>query len=187
MLPIGFIFIAVLMRLVGGASYLIAVIKGRAQPYPLSWLLWSLTPMIAFAAEIGAGVGLASLVTLALGITPLAVFITAMIKNPKWLKLDALNIICGLAALGGIWLWVITDTPALAIIIAILADLFASLPTIRKTLKKPKTEYAPAYLMSALAMIITLLTIQSWSFATFAFPVYVMIINLYMVWIIARR
>lgn len=187
MLPIGFIFVAVVLRLIGGAAYLSAVIRGKAQPYPLSWLLWSITPMIAFAAEISAGVGISSLVTLALGVTPLLVFITAMIKNPRWLKLDALNIICGLIAIGGIALWLITDTPVLAIVISIIADFFSGLPTIRKTIKKPKSEYAPAYFMSALAMVVTLLTISSWSFATWAFPAYVLVVNSFMVWIITRR
>lgn len=186
MLPIEFIIIAVAMRLLGGVSYLRAVIRGKAHPYPLSWLLWSITPMIIFAAEIQAGVGMQALVTLALGVSPLLVFIVSMIKNPRALKLDTLNIMCGLIAVAGIGLWYITDTPAVAIIISIIADIFSAIPTIRKAFKKPKTEHAPTYMLSAGSMIITLLTITEWTFATYAFPVYVLAINLLILWTIKR-
>lgn len=187
MLPVGFIFVAVALRLIGGFAYLSAVIRGKAQPYPLSWLLWGITPMIAFAAEINVGVGPSSLVTFTLGVTPLMVFISAMLKNPKWLKLDALNMVCGLIAVGGIILWLLTDEPVLAIVISIIADFFSGLPTIRKTIKRPRSEYAPTYLMSALAMVVTIFAVQSWSFAAGAFPIYVLTVNLFMVWIITTR
>lgn len=187
MIPIGFLAVAVAIRLLGGFSYLRAVITGKAQPYPLSWLLWGITPMITFAAEVSAGVGWRSAVTFALGLTPLLVFIVSMIKNPKWLKLDTLNVVCLLASLGGIALWMATDNPLVAIVVAIIADTFSAVPTIRKTIKNPKSEYAPSYMLSVLSMVITMLTITEWTFAVYAFPVYVLTINSFMVLLITGR
>jgi hypothetical protein len=176
-LPVGFIFVAAAMRLIGGVSYLRATIRGTAQPYPLSWLLWGITPMIAFAAELRAGVGLPALVTLALGISPLLVFAVAMIKNHRSFTIDRLNALCCLVAIIGIALWFITDEPVLAISFSILADIFSAIPTIRKIVKQPKSEHMPTYLISASSMVITLLAIKQWSFAATAFPAYVLTIN----------
>lgn len=187
MLPIWFIAIAVAIRLLGGFSYLRAVVTGRARPYPLSWLLWAITPMITFAAELSSDVGWRSVVTFALGFTPLMVFVVSMIKNPKSLKLDALNVACVLLALSGIGLWLITDNPIIAIVVAIIADIFSAVPTIRKTIADPKSEYAPTYALSILSMAVTLLTITDWTFAAYAFPTYVMLMNTFMVAIIKGK
>lgn len=180
-LPIEFIFVAAAMRLVGGASYLRATIKGVAKPYPLSWLLWGITPMIAFAAELRAGVGLSALVTLALGVSPLLVFIVAMIKNHRSFTVDLLNGLCCLVAIVGIVLWYVTDEPILAISFSIAADICSAVPTVRKIFRLPYSEYVPSYLISVGSMVITLLAVQQWSFVAVAFPVYVLVINLLIV------
>lgn len=169
------------MRLVGGMSYLKATLSGKAQPNPLSWLLWGITPMIAFAAEIKAGVGLPALVTFALGLSPLLVFVSVMHKNPKLFHLDGLNVICAIVAIAGIVLWRTTANPLTAIVMALLADFVSAMPTIRKTWLKPFSEYRPGYFISACSMIITLLTIKNWTFATYAFPVYILLINFFLV------
>lgn len=184
MLPIWFIYVAAMLRLLGGLAYLRATLQGKALPNPLSWLLWSATPMIAFFAELSAGVGIAALVTLALGISPLLVFVATIYKNPRLFKLDRFNATCALLAITGIVLWVLTDHPQLAIALAILADIASSLPTIKKTIHRPHTEYAPTYAISAFSMILTLLTIRSWSFASAAFPIYILTINIYIVFLI---
>lgn len=81
MLPVWFIYIASGMRIAGGLAYLRSTIKGATRPNPVSWMLWSIIPLIAFAAELQASVGPIAYVTLALGISPVLVFATIMIKN----------------------------------------------------------------------------------------------------------
>jgi hypothetical protein len=184
MLPIGFIYVAAAMRLGGGLAYLRATVRGQAKPNPLSWLLWGVTALIAFFAEISAGVGIAAIVTLALATSPLMVFVAAMFKNPRSLTFDRLNLLCGLLAVTGIVIWRITSQPEIAIIVAILADIASSFPTIFKTIRRPKTEYAPTYAISALSMIVMLLTVRNWSFVAVAFPTYVLVINFFMVGLI---
>lgn len=186
MLPYYFIYIAVFIRLLGGVSYLRATLDGRARPNPLSWFFWGTTPIIAFFAEISAGVGLPALATLALGISPLAVFVAVMYKNPRLFQLDAFNLLCGILAILGIILWRATENPDTAIMLAIIADIASVLPTLRKIWRFPNSEHSPTYLMSASSMTLVLFTIQQWNFATFAFPVYVLCINLFILWFIGQ-
>jgi len=175
------------MRLSGGLAYFVATLKGRAKPDPVSWLLWGIVPIIAFAASLQAGVGSVAVVTLALGISPLLVFAAAMYKNHRSLRLTGFNLICVIIALIGIFLWLTTHDPNLAIGAMILADFSSSLPTIKKSWLTPKTEFSPTYLISASSMIITLLTITNWQFAAIAYPIYVLFMNLLIFSLITRK
>lgn len=177
---------AIALRLIAGASYIIATIKGRAQPNPISWLLWGIMPVIAFVASIQAGVGHVALTTLALGVTPILVFFVAMIKQPRSLKLTGFNLACIIIALIGIIIWQFTQQPTLAILMMVLADFFSSLPTIRKAWHKPSSEFPYSYFLSALSMVMTLLAISHWDFASLAYPVYVLSIN-FLIFCLAMR
>lgn len=189
MLPNFFIYIAIAIRLFGGSLYLRATLNGRAQPSPISWLLWGTTPIIAYAAELSAGVGLPALATLALGVTPMAVFLAAMHKNPQTLRLDTTNIICIVLALLGIALWRASNEPNIAILMMIFIDTVSCWPTMRKIWRLPKSEYIPTYLLSMTSMAVTLLTIKTWNFATYGFPAYILFMNGFLVlyMLLARR
>lgn len=186
MLPIWFIYIAMALRLSAGFTYLVATLRGKARPDPVSWLLWAIIPMIAFAAELQAGVGMTALVTFTLGLSPLLVFTATIFKNPRSFQLKGLNLICVIIALIGIVLWATTKNPLLAILFMMIADFSSSLPTVKKSLVDPKSEFSPSYLISALSMVITLLTVTDWRFAVIAFPIYVLVMNL-LIFLLASR
>ena len=187
MLPIWIIYIAVAMRLGGSLAYLRATLSGRAKPDPVSWLLWGIIPIIAFIAEVQAGVGLAAIITLAVGISPLIVFCAAMYKNRYSFKLRGFNLICVIMAVVGIAIWTVTSDPFLAITLMILADIASTLPTIIKTIKNPKSEFAASYLVSSLSMLLALFAIDQWSFAALAYPAYIMAINLFIFLLASRK
>lgn len=177
-LPKFFVLIAAGLRLFGGLAYLRATIRGQAKPNPLTWLLWAITPLVALAAGLARGENDNLLVTLALAISPMLVFVAAMKTNPKLLKFDRLNISCLVLTFLGIILWLISNNPILALVFSILADFVSAMPTIIKTIKHPETEYAPTYFMSAIAMLLTLMTTQKWTFINAGFVLYVMLINM---------
>lgn len=177
-LPLYFLYIAAGMRLLGGIAYFRATLAGRAKPNATIWLLWAATPLITFFAELSAGVGSAAIIPLALGVSPLMVAAAAFKVDRRLFKLDGFDALCLGIAVFGITTWAITKEPITAIVLAIVADFVSALPILRKTLRRPKTEYPPTYLLSASSMIIALLATEEISFAAFAFPVYVLLINL---------
>lgn len=178
LLPVWIIFVAAALRLFGGLAYLRATLAGRARPHAISWLIWSLTPLISFFAELSAGVGAIAVVTLALAISPMMVFLAALFKDIRLLRADRFDMLCIAIAVLGIILWFATDSPAVAITIAIIADTVSCLPTLRKAYRDPRSEYPPTFLLSAGSMVLALLATQSISFEAFAFPVYVLSMNL---------
>lgn len=175
MLNANFIILGALITLIGGFSYLLDTVKGKIQPNRVSWFLWALAPFIAFAAEIKQGVGIQSLLTLSVGLVPAMVFLGSFVNKKSYWKLERLDIICGLLSLLGLALWYLTKVGNIAIAFAILSDGLASFPTLVKAYKEPETENSHVFFANAISGIITLLTIQSWNFQNYGFPLYILI------------
>ena len=52
-----FAILGALIVLTGNAAYARDTVRGETQPNRVSWMLWALAPMIAFAAQVAQGVG----------------------------------------------------------------------------------------------------------------------------------
>ena len=188
MLPEYFIYIAASIRILAGLLYIKSILKGKTRPSAVSWLIWSASPFIAFfAATFSEGFKLASLVTLALGISPLLVFITASVTKNHLFKLTLPDLICGILAIISLICWLITKNPILTISFAIFADLISTIPTLKKSYYYPDTEYAPTYSLAILAMSITLLANKETTSYSLIYPTYILLMNLLVASIIITR
>src|SRR5918994_5196610 len=175
MLHPNFVIIGTLIGAVGSLVYLIDTVKGKVKPNRVSFLLWSIAPFIAFAAQIKQGVGLESLMTFSTGFLPLTVFIATFVnKKAEW-KLTKFDLICGALSIIGLILWLITKVGNVAIFFSIVADGLAAVPTLVKAYKYPDTEIAWPWLATVFGVVLTLLTLNEWTFANSAFIVYIFI------------
>jgi len=171
-----FVFVGVILNLIGGLSYLIDTILGKTKPNKVTWLLWALAPLIAFTAEIKQGVGLASLMTFMVGFNPLLIFLASFVNKKSSWKINRFDIACGALSMLGIILWIITRVGNVAILFSIAADALAGIPTVIKSYKAPETESYLIYLMAAVSALITLLTIDVWNFQHWGFPLYILLL-----------
>ena len=167
-----FVFLAAALIIIGDSTYLLDTIRGRIKPHKVTWFLWALAPFVAFAAQIDQKIGLTSLMTLAVGIIPIFIFITSFLNKKAYWKITAFDLICGVLALAGLILWEVTKVGNWAILFAILADGLAGVPTIIKSFKAPETENYQVWIFNGTAAVITLFTIKQWDFAHYAFAVY---------------
>jgi hypothetical protein len=178
MLHPNLVYLGVFIQLLGGFSYLKDTIKGRVQPNKVSWLMWSLAPLIAFTAEVSQGVGVQSLTTFVVGFVPLIVFFASFLNKKAQWNLTRFDLVCGLLSLGGLLLWFFTGVGNIAILFSIVADGLAGIPTLIKAYREPESETAFAYFTGVINAGITLMTITLWNFEHFAFPLYLVIVNL---------
>ena len=175
MLSQNFIIIGTLIGAVGSIAYLVDTVKGKVKPNRVSFLLWSIAPFIAFAAQIKQGVGLEALMTFSTGFLPLMTFIASFVnKKAEW-KITRFDLICGLLSILGLALWLITKVGNIAIFFSIVADGLAAVPTIVKAYKYPDTELAWPWIATVFGVVLTLLTIKDWSFANSGFIIYILI------------
>lgn len=178
MLNENFVIVGFVIGMLGSIKYLIETVQGRVKPNRVTFFLWALAPLIAFAAEIKQGVGIQSLMTFGVGFSPLTILIASFFNKKSEWKLGWFDFTCGGLSLIGLFLWWITRDGGIAIIFSIIADGLAALPTIVKTYGYPETENGWLYLAASISAVLTLLTIKTWNFAHYGFPVYILIVTL---------
>jgi len=177
MLPSSFVIIGTLIGAVGAVAYLVDTVKGKVKPNRVSFLLWSIAPFIAFAAQIKQGVGLESVMTFSTGFLPITTFAASFVnKNAEW-KVTRFDLLCGFLSLLGLVLWLITKVGNVAILFSILADGLAAVPTIVKAYHYPDTELAWPWLATSFGVVLTLLTLSKITFANSGFIIYIMLVN----------
>ena len=178
MIDQNFVIVGAIIAAVGSLSYLVDTLKGKVKPNRVSFLLWSLAPLIAFFAEVKQGVGIQALMTFIVGFLPLTIFIASFVNKKAVWNLTGFDLMCGALSIIGLVLWFITKSGNIAIIFSILADGLAAMPTIVKSFNYPETESAWPYFASNISGILTLLTIKVWNLANIGFPLYIVLITL---------
>jgi hypothetical protein len=153
-------------------SYVRAILKGEATPNRVTWFLWALVPLIAGAAQLRAGVGISTLVVLSVGAGPACIVLASFARGTGLWKLGPFDYVCGACALAALALWAVTGEPVTAIVLSILGDFAAALPTLRKAWMAPATENRSTYVISFVGMILGILSVREATFAAYAFNAY---------------
>ena len=137
MISENFIYLAMALHFIGGASYMYDVIKGKAQPNRVSWLLVGVFALLAFFSSRDEGAGIQALYTLSTGINPLVVVFLSFLNEKAYWKITNRDYALGAIAVSSAIIWLITGEGAIALVFAIIADFFAGLPTLIKN-QNPK-------------------------------------------------
>lgn len=177
MLSSNFVIVGSIIGAVGSIAYLIETVKGKIKPNRVSFLLWSIAPCIAFAAQIKQGVGIESLMTFMTGFLPLLTFGASFVNKKSEWKITRFDLLCGALSILGLILWLITKVGNIAITFSILADGLAAVPTLVKSYKYPDTEKAWPWLAAPIGIILTLLTLKELTFANSSFIIYILVLN----------
>lgn len=179
MIDENFIFLAVLVNLVGVGLYSLSTLKGHTKPNRVTWSLWFVIIFITFLGQLDEGVGLTAFYTFVIAIGPLFVLVASLLNKKAYWEVSRLDKICAGISVSALLLWAITGTGLIAILLTIVADFVAGLPTAIKSFEFPRTENPWAYFGALVSAIITLLTVDEWFLAEYIFATYIVIINLY--------
>ena len=173
-----FIYLGAVIFLFGSIGYFVETIQGKVKPNRVTWFIWILAPSIIFFSQIKQGVGLESLLTFMVGFIPLLIFLASFVNKKAYWKIEKIDIICGTLSIIGLILWQVTKIGNIAIVFSIISDLFASWPTIIKSYKHPETENYWLYFANGIFALITILTIKIWTFETYSFSFYLLVISI---------
>jgi hypothetical protein len=172
-----FVLLGAALVTAGGVSYLLDTLRGRNQPNKVTWLLWGVAPLLAFAAQVSEGVGIAAVATFAVGAMPLAILAASFVNPSSEWRTTAFDMVCGVLSVLGLLLWAVTSDANIAILFAIIADFAAAVPTIIKAWGHPETESATLFWLGIVNGAIGLLIVDSWTFENYAFIGYILLIN----------
>ncbi len=171
----------------GAAVYILDMIRGKSKPNLVTWGLWAFAPLIATGAALSANADLWATVRIFIsGFSPLLVFLaTFLVKQGYW-KLSKFDYVCGALSLVALGVWIVADLPILAILLAAIADIFATIPTILKAWKYPETETLYTYFVGIFAASIIFPAIPIWNIENAAFQIYLLFANTTMFFIVLR-
>ncbi|MEI6039794.1 MAG: hypothetical protein WCP93_00355 [Candidatus Berkelbacteria bacterium] len=181
------VIIGAVAQLIGIASYIKETIKGETKPNKVSWLLWAIAPLIASVAAFSDGIRWAVLPVFMSGFGPLLVFLASFINPKSYWKLESFDYICGICSVLALLLWWITKEPLIAIIFAVASDFFAAIPTLIKSWHYPATETIDPYVTGLFSSITSFFAIKSWVFTAYAFPIYLVIINILLIFAVLGK
>ena len=180
------VLVGVAVQLIGITSYIKETIKGKTKPNRVTWLLWSIAPMIAAFAALSDGVKLSVLPVFMSGFGPFLVFIFSFVNKKSYWKLGKFDYLCGILSVLALALWGITNNPNIAIIFAILSDGLAAVPTLTKAWHYPETETASPFMAGLFSASTSLFAIIKWNFSSLAFPIYLILVNCILIFTIIR-
>ncbi|OGG01804.1 hypothetical protein A2Z33_00890 [Candidatus Gottesmanbacteria bacterium RBG_16_52_11] len=179
-----FIIVSSLLALISPLVYSGAILKGQARPHRTTrfvlLLITTLTTASLFAAGDRVAIWLAAVSTL-----QSVVIFTLSLKYGMggWARSD---LVCLITAVIGIIMWQTTRNPVYGLYFAIAADFTGMIPALIKTYRFPYTEIYQFYLLDVFAAGFNMLALTDFSFSAFSYPLYIMLINLVMVFLVIR-
>lgn len=179
-----FITTSVFLGFVSSFVYFIAILKGNAKPHRTTRLVFllisTLTTFSLFAQGNRVAVWLAAISTF----QSVIIFrLSLKYGMGGWSKTD---IFCLLMAFVGIAFWQFTKNPLTALYFAIGADFIGVVPTLIKTYHFPHTEVWTFYFLDVCAGIFNLLATEKFILNQYLYPLYIIIINLTVVFLIIK-
>ena len=170
------VVLSAVISVAGSYAYIKDTLAGKTKPNRVSWSMWALAPLIGTGAALSSGADFWPTVRIFLaGFIPLLVFFTSFANRQGYWKITKFDSICGVFSLASFIAWLAGDSPRVAILLAVLGDGFACLPTIVKAWKYPETETGVTYLASFVSVVLVIPSIPVWNIENSAFQVYLLI------------
>lgn len=179
------ITISSILTVVSIFPYLVNVIKRKTKPRVVTWFTWGLLTGISCVAAIVEG-QLATAIMLGLSaISSFAIMALGWEFGDK--KFEKIDIFCLTAALIGIVLWRLLDSPSVAVLVMIATDFIGGVPTTIHAWKKPLQETWQTFFLGLIGAICTLIVLKNWQITSFAFPLFIALNSLNVTLIILLR
>jgi hypothetical protein len=181
-----FLVLSVVLTVISVIPYLRDIVRGKTKPNLVSWITWTLLTGIATAAAISAGEFVAAFLTGAATMATALIVIFGL--NHGYVKFGRFDIVCQLSAIVGIILWQLFDSPAIAVVAAVVIDLIGGLPTVRHIWQKPFEETWQTFGIAALGAGATLLALETYNWVSLPYAIFILVANtVFMSLILYRR
>lgn len=176
-----------LASFISGVMYVIATIRNKIQPNKITWLLWSVAPMISVVAGFLKEPSWALVPVFMAGFMPLLVFIASFLNRDSYWDITLLNLACAVISMLALLTWYFTKDPNLAIILSIIGDFAAALPTFIKVWRRPLSEIPWLFLTGVISPTSGLLVATRLALSQVGFSIYLVLLNLSLAFLIYGR
>lgn len=175
-----------LLCIISAIPYLAHTLQGKTHPNIVTWFTWSLMNAIATSAAFSDGATQTAIFAGGALVATSSITLASLVKQGVH-KYTRFDIFCQIVALIGILLWQLTDQPAIAIAINLVAELFGYTPTLRHAWREPQHETWQTFALTLLGSALTLVALTTHTFVSLAYPVYFLIVDTILVAVIIGR
>lgn len=161
--------LGIVLTIVAYVPYIRSIQAGTIKPHVFSWVIWGLSTLIVFTAQLAGGgglgawpIGVSAVITIYVAILAFIKKSDATITRSDWAFL--------MVALVSLPIWVVTEDPLWAVVILTLVDLFGFGPTFRKAYWKPYEEQLLFFGLMAARNVISIGALEVYSTTTVLFP-----------------
>lgn len=167
------LLVPALVTLGAFVPYLRDVVRGVTKPNMASWTTWTVLTALATAAELAAGELGTALITGAAMVGNASIALLGFRYGPRtYTRFDGS---CQLAALLGLVLWQVFDTPLIAVVGSVVLDLIAALPTFRHAWLAPHEETWSTFAVAGGGSVLALVALEEHNWVSVTFPAYIVL------------
>lgn len=174
--------IAVALGIIGAIPYIIDIFKGKTKPHLFSNIIWAVVTTLAFFGQTAGGAGPGAWTTGVMAIITIAIMFLSINYGTKDItRSDIFFLVIGLLAIIPWWL---TDDPTISVVIATIIDVCGFFPSIRKTIRDPRSETTSTWILNLIRHGISLFALTKVTTVTYIYPLALFLMNIIMVYII---
>lgn len=180
-----FLVLATVVTIGSVLPYVRDILRGITKPNIVSWTTWTLLTGIATAAEIAAHEYAAAVFTGAAAAETALVVVLGLRRG--YVKYTGFDVICQIAAVAGIVLWQIFNSPVIGVVGAVMIDFVGALPTFRHSWLRPGEETWQTYMLAALGAAFAVAALTDYNWISLPYAVYIVLVNTALSVIIIHR
>jgi hypothetical protein len=185
-MKLAFLIISTVLTMYSVVPYMRDILKGKTRPNIVTWMTWSLLTGIATAAEIAGHEYFTAVFTGAAAVETAAVVFLGL--RHGYVKYTRFDTTCQIAAVVGIILWQLFNSPAIGVVAAVAIDFVGALPTIRHAWLAPGEETWQAFAISGVGSLFAIASFSHYNWISLPYAIYIILANtLLSVIIVGRR
>ena len=155
--------------------YIRDILHGNTKPSRVTWWILTISNALLVASYYASGARDTIWIPVSYSIGFFSIAILSLkYGEGRWTILDYA---CLTGAIASALAWALFDSAETALFMIIAVDFFGLVPTIYKSYLRPWTENRTAWIIAAVASLLNIFAIESWTFIISTYPVYVLLTN----------
>lgn len=164
--------LAILISVIRYITYFRGIYLGETRPHVFSWFNWGTVTGIGAYAQFALDGGPSAWVLAVVASTCYLIAFIALFVGEK--NITRSDWYAFIGALLAVPLWIITDNPAIALVVIIVIDGLSYYPTVRKTWFDPWGEPPASYFWAGLRYFLALFAVPDATLQTLMYPFFLM-------------
>jgi hypothetical protein len=170
------IIISSILTIASALPYVFDVLRGTTKPRIVSWFIWSVLTSIATVASFVDHQYASAILTFCATVETLSIMILGLLKSGNR-ALERFDAYCLGGAVVGLVLWLIFNSPSIAVAASVIIDMVGAIPTAKHIWQKPYEETRLTFLLASIGGLFTVLAAEDITITAIAYPIYIVLIN----------